>query len=230
MSENKIIHLVDVYKEYSQSSILPVTPVLLGVTLSITQGETVSISGPSGSGKSTLLNIMGALDKSTSGNVIFNGEEISKLNDEKLSFLRNREIGFVFQAHHLIPQCTVLENVLIPSIPFPKKTQEEYFEKALQLLEYVGLKERINHKPSELSGGEKLRTAVVRSLINEPKILLADEPTGSLDDKTAMDLANLLVELNRSNNMTIVVVTHSAKMASMMNEKYELKGGKLNLL
>lgn len=228
MKNDFILELTDINKEYNRADGSSATRVLSGVKISIKAGDSLSIIGPSGSGKSTLLNIMGTLDRPTSGKVVFDGNDLTEVEDDRLSFIRNREIGFVFQMHHLLGQCTVIENVLVPTLAFPEKDPKEYYEKAVELLEYVGMAERLHFKPAELSGGEQLRTAVVRALINAPKILLADEPTGSLDNKTAKDLSGLLVQLNEEKNLTLVVVTHSEELASMMDNRYELKDGTLN--
>jgi ABC-type lipoprotein export system ATPase subunit len=223
-----ILELQNISKEYGRAGGSTVTRVLSNISISVNAGESLSIIGPSGSGKSTLLNIMGTLDRPTSGTVFFNGTDLSVTPENRLSLIRNREIGFIFQKHHLLPQCTVMENVLVPTVPYPEKSHEEYHERARNLLESVGMGERLHYKPAELSGGEQLRTAVVRALINEPAILLADEPTGSLDNTTAKGLADLIVRLNKEKNVTLVVVTHSEELAGMMDRHYELRNGSLN--
>lgn len=230
MNENVILDLQNISKDYNKTDAASVTHVLSDISITLRSGESLSIIGPSGSGKSTLLNIMGALDRPTSGNVIINGMDLSEMSDDRLSFIRNREIGFIFQMHHLLPQCSVIENVLIPTLPFPEKSNKDYYEKGCELLNSIGMGERLHYKPAELSGGEQLRTAVVRSLINDPKILLADEPTGSLDNRTAKDLSEIIVGMNQEKNLTLVVVTHSEELAGMMNRKLELKNGFLKPL
>jgi len=203
--------------------------VLSDLSLRVEQGESLAITGPSGSGKSTLLNIAGTLDRPTSGSVSLNGRDVTALPNDELAGIRSREIGFVFQLHHLLPQCTVLENVLLPTLPSSAHAvPEEANRRALQLLERVGLEARTDYHPGQLSGGERQRVAVVRALINNPLILLADEPTGSLDRKSAEDLAELLVTLNREEGLTLVVVTHSEVLASHMSRTRELIDGELS--
>lgn len=202
--------------------------ILKDISLQVKTGESVAVMGPSGSGKSTLLNIIGALDRPTSGQVLLDNKDITQLADKELTTIRNRQIGFVFQLHHLLPQCTVLENVLIPTLPdrnVAKKVEVE--TRARDLLHRVGLGERMNYRPGRLSGGERQRVAVVRALINSPKLLLADEPTGSLDHTTASDLADLLVELNREEGIAIILVTHSLELANRMARVLELRDGEL---
>lgn len=201
--------------------------VLRGVDLKMAAGETLSIIGPSGSGKSTVLNIVGALDKADSGEVIVNGQNIEKLGKDELAAYRSTTVGFIFQLHHLLPQCTILENVLVPTLAVPKAKREAARGRAEELLDAVGLKHRLNHRPGELSGGERQRVAVARSLINEPKLLLADEPTGALDRVNAAKLVDLLVELNRSRGVTVIMVTHAPDLAQRMGRVLELVDGKL---
>jgi len=190
--------------------------VLRAVDLQVRAGEAVAIMGPSGSGKSTLLNLMGGLDRPTSGRVLLEGEDLAGLSEKRLAEVRNRRIGLVFQLHHLLPQCTVLENVLIPTLVRSGSgggQAGEAARRARELLGRVGLGGRLNHRPGELSGGERQRVAVVRALINEPAAVLADEPTGALDREAAERLAELLAELNRQEGVTLVVVTHSERLA-----------------
>lgn len=206
--------------------------VLKDISFQMDQGESVAVVGPSGSGKSTLLNIIGALDKPTSGDVFFAGKNLSNLNDSELSAIRNQEIGFIFQLHHLLPQCTVLENVLIPTIPLGIKKNEdkdEVMRRAKTLLEKVDLKERMGFFPAVLSGGELQRVAVVRALINTPKLILADEPTGSLDKESSENLGRILVDLNREEGVALITVTHSMDLARLMSTVYNLQNGKLEL-
>jgi ABC-type lipoprotein export system ATPase subunit len=201
--------------------------VLTGVDLKMEPGETLSIIGPSGSGKSTVLNIIGALDKADAGQVIVNGQDVEKLNKDELAAYRSTTVGFIFQLHHLLPQCTILENVLVPTLAVPKTKREAARGRAEELLDAVGLKHRLNHRPGELSGGERQRVAVARSLINEPKLLLADEPTGALDRVNAAKLVDLLAELNRTRGVTVIMVTHAPDLAQRMGRVLELVDGKL---
>src|SRR5213075_436693 len=200
-----LLRLVGVSKRYESPTSDGSVPVLREVTLEIGRGESVSIVGPSGSGKSTLLNIMGTLDRPSSGQVLLDGRELNQLDDIQLAAVRNREIGFIFQSHHLLPQCTVLENVLVPTLASKDAVlRKEAAEGAKQLLEKVVLGARLTRRPGQLSGGERQRVAVVRALINQPKLLLADEPTGALDRAAAQDLAQLLVDLNREQGVTLI--------------------------
>jgi ABC-type lipoprotein export system ATPase subunit len=201
-------------------------PVLQGVDLTVNEGDCLAITGPSGSGKSTLLNIIGTLDRPTSGTVTLDGQNLLQLDDNSLTELRNRKIGFVFQLHHLLPQCSVLENVLVPSVVNNDK-KEDVVERAGQLLNYVGLSHRLSYRPGQLSGGERQRVAVVRALINNPSLLLADEPTGSLDRQGAENLTKLLVDLNKEENVTIILVTHAGELASRMRRTFNLQDGLL---
>ena len=220
-----MIELVDVVKDYGQAGLPVGVNVLKGVSLKVAAGEALVIVGPSGSGKSTLLNIIGALDHPTSGRVLFEGRDLAGLNDKELSRLRNQEIGFVFQLHHLLPQCTVLENVLIPTLATNGSASKASRRRAEQLLDRVGLADRMAHRPGELSGGQRQRVAVARALINRPKLLLADEPTGSLDQESSNDVAELLVGLNRDEGVTLVVVTHSQNLATRIGHVVELRDG-----
>jgi ABC-type lipoprotein export system ATPase subunit len=196
--------------------------------LRVDQGQSVAVVGPSGSGKSTLLNIIGALDRPTSGRVLFDGRDLGKLDERELARIRNRQIGFVFQLHHLLPQCTVLENVLVPTLADRNRVSSEDREtRATELLERVGLEDWSLHHPGALSGGQRQRVAVVRALINKPKLLLADEPTGSLDKDASENIAGLLVELNRSEEVTLIVVTHSVGLAERMDRVLTLSNGML---
>lgn len=224
-----MIELIDVSKCYPQPGGGGEISVLEGITLSVKSGESLVITGPSGSGKSTLLNIIGALDRPSSGTISLDGQDFSELSDRELSGLRNRRIGFVFQLHHLLPQCTVLENVLLPTLPLQEKAARQRFaERAVILLEKVGLASRSDHRPGQLSGGECQRVALARSLINQPGLVLADEPTGSLDGESAESLASLLVELNRIEGTTLIVVTHSDELAGKMKRRFRLREGTLS--
>ena len=223
-----MLELDKVAKSYESPANKQDVFVLRDITLKLEKGRSLVIVGPSGSGKSTLLNIIGALDRPTTGRVLFDGKDLAKLDDTELARIRNRQIGFVFQLHHLLPQCTVLENVLIPTLadksPGSKKVLQE---RAVSLLRRVGLEDFLLHRPGELSGGERQRVAVVRALINSPKLLLADEPTGSLDRDAAENIADLLVELNRSEQVTLIVVTHSLSLAERIGHVMELGDGLL---
>ena len=198
--------------------------VLKGVDLHIQASEVVSIVGSSGAGKTTLLTILGTLDKVTSGEILFNGVNITSLNEKKLAAFRNQHIGFVFQFHHLLPEFTAIENVCIPA--FINKTSKKEAElKANELLDLLGLKHRANHKPSELSGGEQQRVAVARALINNPKVIFADEPSGNLDSENAQNLHQLFFKLRDELKQTIVVVTHNEILANMADRKLIMKDG-----
>jgi lipoprotein-releasing system ATP-binding protein len=200
-------------------------PILSEVSLTLEQGDAISIVGPSGTGKSTLLYILGALDPPTSGTVSLDGRDPFTLTDKDLSAFRNKEVGFVFQDHCLLPQCTVLENVLIPTMV--AAADAGIAARARQLLDQVGLSKRLDHRPGELSGGEKQRVAIARALIRGPKVLLCDEPTGNLDRHTAQQVADLLLEINRASKTILVVVTHSVELAGRFPKSYELLEGKL---
>ncbi len=200
--------------------------VLRNVTLSLQRGNAVAITGPSGSGKSTLLYIIGTLDQPTSGRFTLMGAEPAKLSAAEQAGFRNRHIGFIFQDHHLLPQCSVLENVLVPLVAGSGvKPADE--QRARKLLERVGLGHRVDHRPAQLSGGERQRVAVCRALINEPAVLLADEPTGSLDRQTAQTVGSLLLELSREQNVLLLCVTHSSELAGQFPLRMELRDGQL---
>ncbi len=221
-----LLQLENVSKTYATQ--VPV-PVLEGVDLEIDNGQVAAIMGPSGSGKSTLLNVMGALTEADSGRVLFNGRDLNDLNSRELAYYRNQEIGFVFQQHFLLPQLTLLENVLMPALAFYEKEHAAALrERAIKLLTRVDLLQRKDHRPGQLSGGECQRAAVVRALINTPKLLLADEPTGSLDQKTAGALMDLLLELNHEEAVALIVVTHSVELAEQIKVKHLLTNGRLN--
>ncbi|MBL7138664.1 MAG: ABC transporter ATP-binding protein [Bacteroidales bacterium] len=206
-------------------------PVLKEISLTIHRGDSIAIVGPSGSGKSTLLNILGTLDRPSSGRVILNGEAVELLDDNQLAWIRNRFIGFVFQRHYLLPQLTLLENILLPVLPEKDRSVVKVAEhRASRLLGRVGLIDRMTHLPGELSVGECQRAAVVRALINKPGLLLADEPTGSLDEEHASALGRLLTELNLEEEIGMVVVTHSMELARGMKEVYRLHSGRLEKL
>lgn len=198
--------------------------VLKGVDLHIRESEVVSIVGSSGAGKTTLLTILGTLDKATSGEILFNNINITSLSEKKLAAFRNQHIGFVFQFHHLLPEFTALENVCIPAF-INKTSKKEAEQKALGLLDLLGLKHRAQHKPSELSGGEQQRVAVARALINNPKVIFADEPSGNLDSENARNLHELFFRLRDELKQTIVVVTHNEALANTADRKLVMKDG-----
>jgi lipoprotein-releasing system ATP-binding protein len=204
-------------------------PILNGVSLSLSRGDAVAIMGPSGSGKSTLLYILGALDPPTSGTVTLDGRDPYTLGERDQAAFRNRRIGFVFQDHSLLPQCSVLENVLAPTFVAPRAAEqgESDTARARALLTEVGLADRLDHRPSELSGGEKQRAALARALIRKPELLLCDEPTGNLDRAAADTVAGLLLQLHAAQNTILVVVTHSAALAERFPVKYEMNNGTL---
>jgi lipoprotein-releasing system ATP-binding protein len=200
--------------------------VLRDVSLALDRGENAAILGPSGSGKSTLLSIVGALEPASGGSVVLDGQNPATLAEPALATFRNRKIGFVFQDHHLLPQCSVLENVLTPTVA-TGRTSAEDVDRARMLLDRVGLADRLDHRPGELSGGEKQRVALARALIRTPLLLLADEPTGNLDRTTAARVGELMLELQRQEQTMLIVVTHSVRLAEMMGRRLELDDGVL---
>jgi len=223
-----LLSLKDIRKSFKTDGSSQSRIVLDGVSLDIRKGETISILGPSGSGKSTLLNIIGALDKPDSGEVVFDGRTLSQKMEPELTEFRNKEIGFVFQLHHLLPQCTVLENVLLPVLPIKDKNLRKSREQIAQdLIKKVDLWQQKDQKPNVLSGGECQRVAVIRALINQPRLILADEPTGSLDENNATSIISLLMDLNEQFNTALVVVTHSQEIGQRMEKTYTLQNGKL---
>jgi len=225
MAENgTILELAGVTKSYASPEGME-TPVLRGVDLKLARGESIAIAGPSGCGKSTLLNIIGTLDRPTAGRIVLDGRDVSGLTEAQLAEVRSQVVGFVFQLHHLLPQCTILENVLVPTLV--TKGADEAEPRARALLERVGLGPRLSHRPGQMSGGECQRAAVVRALINKPKLLLADEPTGSLDRASAESLAQLLGDLNREEGVALVYVTHAADLAARAGKVMELRDGRL---
>lgn len=200
--------------------------VLTKISLQISRGESAAILGPSGCGKSTLLYCIGTLEAPTSGTVKLNGEDPFALQEKELAHFRSRNIGFIFQDHHLLPQLTVLENVLIPTLAEGRATSQQ-IDRAKMLIDRVGLSERIEHRSAELSGGERQRVAVARSLIHQPTLLLADEPTGNLDKTNAESIGALLLELQKLENSILIVVTHSQELANLFQKQYHLDDGKL---
>jgi lipoprotein-releasing system ATP-binding protein len=216
-----MIKVENLYKSFNKLEVLK------GINLTINKGEIVSIVGASGAGKTTLLHIIGTLDKAEKGSVEINNINISKLSEKKLAEFRNKSIGFVFQFHHLLPEFTALENVCIPAFiaKLPRKKAEE---KAKSLLEFLGIGERLEHKPAQLSGGEQQRVAVARALINEPAVVLADEPSGNLDSKNAQELHQLFFKLRDQFNQTFIIVTHNEMLADISDRKLLIKDGKIN--
>ncbi|MFO7620804.1 MAG: ABC transporter ATP-binding protein [Bacteroidales bacterium] len=206
---NRVIEISNIVKNYQIGSVI--VRALRSVSINIEKNEYVAIMGPSGSGKSTLLNLLGCLDTPTSGSYVLNGTDVSKMEDDFLAETRNKEIGFVFQTFNLLPRYTALENVTLPLIyaGIPKVEREK---KAVQTLDHVGLADRMTHKPNELSGGQRQRVAIARALVNSPSIILADEPTGNLDSKTALDIMGLLDDIHRNGN-TVILVTHEEDIA-----------------
>lgn len=224
----EILKLENVEKKYSGS--VEELHIINNLSFSVEEGEFISILGRSGSGKSTLLNIMGLLDRVDGGKIFIGGQEVDKLSEEERDKIKNQMIGFVFQFHYLLPEFTALENVMLPALlnNFDKKLEIE--KRAKELLEKVGLGERENHKPSQLSGGEKQRVAIARALINSPKILLADEPTGNLDEDTAMSIMRILEESVHHLNKCAIIVTHSNEVAKRADVVFQLKRGTLQII
>ncbi len=243
-----LLKLSNVTKRYDSPDRSGSLTVLDDVSFELARGQSLAIVGPSGSGKSTLLHIIGTLDRPTRGVVALDGQDLNQLDELRLASVRNRQLGFVFQAHYLLPQCSVFENVLVPTLatlshrmgegkgegrltPPDRASEPESAEsRATRLLKRVGLAERLSHHPGQLSGGERQRVAVVRALINQPQLLLADEPTGSLDYASAQQLGELLVELNREEGVTLLVVTHARELAKRMGLVMELKDGRLSTM
>jgi lipoprotein-releasing system ATP-binding protein len=224
MSDTADLVVDNIVKEYPT----PAEPlrVLDGVSFEMRRGENLAILGPSGSGKSTLLSILGTLEPPTAGTVRLVGEDASSLDDAALAAFRRRHIGFVFQEHHLLPQCTVLENVLVPYLADGAATSDDQ-RRAIELLDRVGLSGRLTHRPAELSGGERQRVAIARALVRGPTLLLADEPTGNLDRTTAQSITKLLLELQAEHRAILIIVTHSATLAAALNRRMELDCGRL---
>jgi lipoprotein-releasing system ATP-binding protein len=221
MKQPMLLELKNISKSFDQRTILK------NISFSADKGDTIAITGPSGSGKTSLLNIIGTMDFPDAGSVIFDGQALSTLTEKELSMFRNKHIGFIFQMHYLLPQCTLLENTLVPTLANPDTEERTVRDKAIRLLERVGLKNQMFQKPGELSGGECQRAAFVRALINGHELILADEPTGSLDQESAEVLSNLLIELNKENNTTLIVVTHSSELAGKMKTKYKILNAEL---
>lgn len=214
-----MIEAIDIRKSYDSLQVLK------GVSLSVDRGEIVAIVGPSGAGKTTLLQILGSLDRPDSGRVLYDGTDIFALSDKKLAAFRNKNIGFVFQFHSLLPEFTTLENVALPAL-IEGTSRAEAFKEARELIDYLGLKERADHKPAQLSGGERQRAAVARALINKPAVVLADEPSGSLDSKNRQELHQLFFDLRRDRGQTFVIVTHDETLAASADRTIHLLDGR----
>lgn len=218
-----IINLAKIFKEYRSLDV--VTPVLNGITLVISKGDFVAITGPSGSGKSTLMNILGLLDTPTHGTYILNGEKTTGLTEDNLSRIRNKEIGFVFQSFNLLPRESAMENVMLPAI-YAGISRNDREAKAIELLTTLGLEERANNHPNQLSGGQQQRVAIARALMNDPNIILADEPTGNLDSKSGHDVIGILKNLN-SEGKTIILITHDKEIARHAKKIIHMRDGKI---
>jgi len=217
-----LIQLRDIHKVYQMGAVQ--VHALNGITLNIDKGELVAIMGPSGSGKSTLMNIIGCLDQATSGEYILDGTNVATLDDNQLAMIRNRKIGFVFQVYNLLPRTTALDNVEIPLIYAGAKNRRQ---RALEALRAVGLEDRVRHRPSELSGGEQQRVAIARALVNDPDIILADEPTGNLDTKTGLEIVGIFQRLNLERGITVIYVTHAPDIAEFTRRIIRLRDGML---
>lgn len=217
-----MIKAQNIYKSFGELEVLK------GVDLTVEKGEIVSIVGPSGAGKTTLLQIIGTLDKPNAGTIVVDGVDVSKLSADKLSIFRNKHIGFIFQFHQLLPEFTALENVIIPAL-IAKTDTKKATDRAKELLDYLQLSDRLTHKPSELSGGEKQRVAVARALINNPSLILADEPSGSLDSQNKIELHKLLFDLREKFGLTEVIVTHDVELAKLCDRTIEMKDGNILL-
>jgi len=222
-----ILKLEKISKSYFNEGGTRQRIILDQLDLQIYNGEKIAIVGPSGSGKTTLLNLIGTLDRPDSGKIMVDGVDVAALNEKKLAEFRNKKIGFVFQLHHLLPQLSLTENILLPTLADKQLRGNESKNRAQRLINRLGLSAVAHQKPAELSGGECQRTAVARALINQPHLLLADEPTGALDHQSAFNLVDLLVELNREEGVTLIVVTHSMEVAKKMDTIYSLEDGKL---
>ena len=221
-----ILEALNIRKSYRQFT--ATLEVLKGINLKVKEGEVISVVGPSGAGKSTLMHILGGLDAPDKGTVELDGEYIYSLNDAERAKIRNKKIGFVFQFYHLLPEFDALENVILPAmIKDGHGKMEKYREQGLSLLEQVGLKKRVTHKPYQLSGGEQQRVAIARALMNKPKIIFCDEPTGNLDSETGRDIVKLLMNLNKDHHQTLVIVTHDENIAKLSHRNIHMRDGQL---
>ncbi|MFT5049277.1 MAG: lipoprotein-releasing system ATP-binding protein [Chlamydiales bacterium] len=225
--EAQLVELRGVGKSFGGPAGGTAVKVFEGIDMTVARGETVAVVGPSGSGKSSLLNLIGGLDQATSGEVLFEGELLADKNPDQLATLRSEKIGFVFQAHHLLPQCSALENVLVPTLARRGRASADLEQRARTLLDRVGLGPRVDHRPGQLSGGECQRVAFVRAWIYKPVLVVADEPTGALDRDTADELSELLLEWNREEGAALLVVTHSQRLAQRMGRVLTLERGNL---
>lgn len=221
---SSLLEVRNLYKSYGDGSAK--VEVLKGIDLTVEAGDTLAMVGPSGAGKSTLLHVMGTIDRPTSGDVLFDGEQVFSLSDQPLAAFRNRSIGFVFQFHHLLPEFSALENVMMPMLIGGEK-RGKVEGRARELLDGVGLSHRITHRPGELSGGEQQRVAIARALVREPRLLLADEPTGNLDMKTSHEVHELLYDIQRRTGISLVIVTHNEQLAAGMKRTVRLVDGKV---
>lgn len=222
------LELENVSKHYGDGNGAPRREVLNELSMTLQPGDSMAIVGPSGSGKSTLLNLLGGLDKPSAGRVLFNGKDLWEMEEKELAAFRNKHIGFVFQLHHLLPQLSLLENVMLPIIPLrDKERTKSARSRAMDLLKDVGLGDKMLQRPGEASVGECQRAAVIRALMNEPGFILADEPTGSLDQHSADNLGELLSSINKEHDVAVIVVTHSEKLARKMKQTWHLENGKL---
>jgi lipoprotein-releasing system ATP-binding protein len=220
---SSLLEVKDLYKTYGNGAKVEV---LKGINLTVGQGDTIALVGPSGAGKSTLLHVMGTIDRPSSGKVLFDGQDIFNLSDQPLAAFRNKSIGFVFQFHHLLPEFTALENVMMPLlIGGEKKSKVE--GRARELLQSVGLAHRVTHRPGELSGGEQQRVAIARALVRSPRLLLADEPTGNLDMKTSEEVHDLLYSIQKETGISLVIVTHNERLAAGMARTIRLVDGNI---
>ena len=225
---NKIIELKNVNKIYKTK--VENIHILKNINLAFNKGDFISIQGKSGSGKTSLLNILGLLDEPTDGEIYINGEKIHYRNEKAKTAIRNKKIGFVFQFHYLLNEFTALENVMMPALINKSMNKNEIKKKAKELLALVGLAKRVKHKPMELSGGEKQRVAIARAMINDPDIILADEPTGNLDTETSNLINELFMKINRERNQSIIIVTHSLELANLATYKYKIENGEFNMI
>jgi len=224
MNRETLIRIADLHKSYYDGE--SELPVLQGISLEIYMSELLAIVGASGVGKSTLLHIIGTLDRPTAGSVLYDEQDVFTLSDTEMARFRNKEIGFVFQFHHLLPEFTALENVAMGAL-ITSSNNKSVYKEAESLLDYVGLSERLSHYPSQLSGGERQRVAIARSLINQPKVVLADEPTGNLDRRSSDAVLELLWDLNAKSGQTFVIVTHNQELAQQVDRVIQLVDGKV---